>query len=73
MRIMHVGEYGPHAAAKKAGFKPKDILLEVADLKRRITESALIGHLLQEHRPGEKLPAVVLRGTERISLQVPQQ
>lgn len=73
LRVMYVGEYGPHAAAKKEGFRPKDILIEVADLKRRMTESALIGHLLQHHRPGEKLPAIVLRGAERIRLQLPQQ
>lgn len=73
LRVLLVGEYGPHAAAKKEGFRPKDILLEVADLNRRMTESALIGDLLQHHRPGEKLPALVLRGVERLPLQLPQQ
>ncbi len=73
LRIIHVGEYGPHAAAKKEGFKPKDVLVEVGDLKTRTTESALIGRLLQQHRPGEKLPAVVVRGSERIKLLLPQQ
>lgn len=51
----------------------KDVIVEIADLKQRLTESALIGKLLQEHRPGEKLPSMVLRGTERIKLQLPQQ
>lgn len=73
LRIKHVGEYGPHAAAKNEGFKPNDILVEVADLKQRITESALIGHLLQHHRPGEKLSTVVLRDSARLKLQLPQQ
>lgn len=62
LRINHVGEYGPHAAAKKEGFKANDILLEVADSKQRIMESALIGDLLQHHRPGGKLPAVSAAG-----------
>jgi membrane-associated protease RseP (regulator of RpoE activity) len=73
LRIMHVGEFGQHAAAKKEGFKAKDILLEVGVLKQRMTESAIIGKLLQEHRPGEKIPAAILRGTERLQLQLPQQ
>ena len=73
LRIFHVGQYGEHAAAKKAGFQKDDILVEVGDLKQRITESAIIGHLLQEHLPGEQLPAVVLRGGKRLELMLPQQ
>jgi len=73
LRVEHVGEYGAHAAAKKEGFKAKDVLLQVGDEKGRLSESALIGWLLQTHRPGEKLPVVVLRGSERLTLQLPQQ
>lgn len=73
LRISNVGEYGPNGAAKKEGFKPGDILLGVDDLQQRISESALIGNLLEHHRPGEKLPATVVRGSERMTLQLPQQ
>jgi hypothetical protein len=73
LRVIHVGEYGSHAAAKKEGFRPKDIVLEVAGRNQRTSESALIGYLLLQHRPGEKLPAVVLRGAERVRLSLPQQ
>ncbi len=73
LRIMHVGQWGEHAKAKQAGFLKDDILVEVGDLKQRITESTIIGHLLQHHLPGEKLPAVVLRGGKRVELKLPQQ
>jgi serine protease Do len=73
LRIAHVGQYGEHAKAKQAGFKKDDILVEAGDLKQRTTESAIIGYLLQNHRPGEKLPAVVLRGGKRVVLKLPQQ
>jgi serine protease Do len=73
LRIFHVGQYGEHAKAKKAGFQKDDILVEVGDLKQRITESAIIGHLLRHHLPGEQLPAVVLRGGKRVELKLPQQ
>ncbi len=73
LRIFHVGEFGQHAAAKKEGFKKGDILVQVGDLKRRLTESALIGDLLLHHLPGEKIPTVVLRGQERLELKLPQQ
>jgi hypothetical protein len=38
-----------------------------------MTESALIGHLLLSNLPGEKIPSVVLRGGERLKLELPQQ
>jgi hypothetical protein len=47
--------------------------VQVGDLKQRITESAIIGHLLQHHRPGEKLTAIVQRSGKRVELKLPQQ
>lgn len=73
LKVFNVGQYGPHAAAKKAGFLKDDIILEIGDLNTRITESAIIGHLLLSHLPGEKIPTVVLRGQQRIKLELPQQ
>jgi hypothetical protein len=73
LKIFHVGQYGPHAAAKKAGFQKDDLILEIGDLNTRMTESALIGHLLLSNLPGEKIPSVVLRGGERLKLELPQQ
>ena len=69
----HVGEYGEHAAAKKAGFRKGDILIEIDDISNRMTESALIGHLLAKHAPGAKLKARVQRGTEKLDLLLPMQ
>lgn len=71
--IAHVGQYGPHAAAKKEGFQKDDILVQVGDMKERVTEGRLIGELLTRHRPGEKLPAVVIRNGRRVELKLPQQ
>lgn len=60
---------GGFRLAKTTG-KP---LLQLGDLKQRLTGSALIGDLLLHHLPGEKLPATVLRGQERLELKLPQQ
>lgn len=73
LRVFHVGEFGQHAAAKKEGFKKDDILIQIGDLKGRLTESAIIGDLLTHHIPGEKIHATVLRGKERVDLKLPQQ
>ncbi len=73
LRIKYVGDFGPHGAAKKEGFKANDILVQVGEMKGRTTESALIGELLLHHLPGEKLPSTVVRGTARVDLKLPQQ
>lgn len=71
--VNHAGEYGKHAAAKKAGFQKEDVLLEVDGISDRISESELIGRLLVKHAPGEKVTATALRGRERLSLSLPIQ
>ncbi len=73
LRAKHVGQYGKHAAAKNAGWQQGDILVEIDGLKDRISEGALIGHLLQKHFPGEKLQATVVRGGKKITLPLPMQ
>lgn len=73
LRIAHVGQFGQHAMAKKAGFQKDDILVQVGDMTSRLTESRLIGSLLQAHLPGENVPSVVLRGGQRVELKLPQQ
>lgn len=71
--VKHVGEYGSHAAAKKAGFKKNDVIVELDGKSKRITEGELIGDLLRTHQAGEKLKATVLRDQQRLELMLPMQ
>lgn len=73
LRVEHVGEYGDHAAAKRAGFKKDDLLVNVDGQAGRRTESELLGYLLQHKMPGARVPATVLRAGERIQLELPMQ
>lgn len=73
LRAKHVGQYGKHAAAKKAGFLKDDVLVEVGGQSGRMTEGELIGALLRKHQAGDKINVTVLRGTERVSLLLPMQ
>lgn len=73
LRVLHAGEYGIHAAAKKAGFQKDDVLVEIEGDAARRSESAWIGRLLAGHRPGDKVSVVVRRGAERIALELPMQ
>ncbi|MSU62231.1 MAG: PDZ domain-containing protein [Pedosphaera sp.] len=69
----HVGEYGQHAAAKKAGFKKEDVIIEIDGSSARQSESELIGRLLKEYQPGTTVKATVLRGNTRVDLTLPMQ
>jgi hypothetical protein len=73
MLVKSVGQYGKHAAAKNAGFKKDDVIVDFGGLSSRVTEGELIGLLLQAHYPGEKVNATVLRGSERVELAMPMQ
>ncbi len=73
LRVKHVGQYGEHAAGKKAGFKPDDILVALDGQAKRMTESELFTQLLQTKLPGDRVSATVLRSGERVNLELPQQ
>jgi serine protease Do len=69
----HVGQYNKHAAAKRAGFKKGDILIEVDGITKRHTESQLFGVLLQRYSKPTQLDATVLRNGKRLPLKFPIQ
>jgi hypothetical protein len=71
--IKHAGEYGKHAAARKAGFQKGDVIVALENFSGRVSESELLGRVLQRHQPGDKLKATILRGTERLELELPVQ
>ena len=71
--VKFVGEYGKHAAAKKAGFRKDDVIVEMQDVSGRLSESQLLGHLLQKTKAGDKVETTVLRGTEKVKLVLPMQ
>jgi serine protease Do len=73
LRVKHVGQFGPHAAAKQAGFQQGDVLVTVDGKSNRLSESDLMAHLAKEKRPGDKVPVTVLRGGEKVELMLPMQ
>jgi serine protease Do len=73
LRIKHVGQFHPHDAAKRAGFKVGDVLLSVGQWQERMNESQLLLALLREAKRGEPLPVELLRGDKRLTLQLPVQ
>lgn len=71
--VKHVGEYGTHAAAKKAGFQKDDVVVQIDRMTGALGEGEVIGQILQNHQAGEKLKTEVLRGSERVELSLPVQ
>lgn len=73
LNVTFVGAYGKHAAAKNAGFLKDDVLVEIDGKSEPMTESELIGQILEKQKPGAKVQTVVLRGTARVPLALPVQ
>jgi serine protease Do len=73
LRAKGVGQFGKHAAAKNAGFQKDDVITEIDGSSSRATEGQLIGRLLQQHKPGERVKTTVLRGKQRVELSLPMQ
>lgn len=63
----HVGQYGEHAVAKKAGIVKGDIIISMAGVKSRFSESRMIGYILKNFKPGDTINVSVLRNGSEIN------
>ncbi|MBG85635.1 MAG: hypothetical protein CMO80_01890 [Verrucomicrobiales bacterium] len=71
--VKHLGRYGKHGAAMRAGFLKHDVLIGLDGKSDRTTESRLIGEVLLHHQGGRRITAIVLRGKRRLDLELPIQ
>ncbi len=73
LNVKHVGEYGDHAAAKKAGFEKGDVIVAFDGKTDRLSEGQLFEHVVNQRRTGDRVPVTVVRGGKRIELTLPVQ
>jgi hypothetical protein len=73
LRIKHVGQYGPHAAAKNAGFKVDDVVVSYDGKSNLLTDSDVLRYGLTSLKPGEKVSVEILRNGERKKMTLPIQ
>ncbi|MGH7202352.1 MAG: Trx7/PDZ domain-containing (seleno)protein, partial [Planctomycetaceae bacterium] len=73
LRAEHVGQYGEHAAAKRAGFQKGDVLTAIDGQSGRMSESDLFAYVLNRKETGERIAVTVLRDGRRIELTLPVQ
>jgi serine protease Do len=69
LRVRHLGEYGEHAIAKRAGFQKGDVLVMFDGLNARMSESEVLVDTLRRKRPGESVAAKVLRNGQTKALK----
>lgn len=72
LRVKHVGQFGEHATAKKAGFQVGDVLIGVDGRDDLLRETDLFAYGVARPK-GQKMNVQVLRKGNRISLQLPLQ
>jgi serine protease Do len=73
LRVRYLGEHGEHAAAKNAGFRKGDVLVELDGNDARLTESQWMTTLVNDKRPGDRVAVVVLRDGQRRRFELPMQ
>ena len=73
LRVKHVGQYGAHATAKKAGFRKEDIIVAFDGRTDLLSDSALLHYGATHTKPGDRIEVAVLRNNNRRTLQLPMQ
>ena len=73
LQVKHVGQYGPHAAAKNAGFRKDDIVISYDGRSDLLTDSEVLRYGVTQHKPGDNIQLDVIRGGARRSFKLPIQ
>jgi hypothetical protein len=61
LRARHVGQYGDHALAKRAGLVKGDLIVEFNGITHPMTETELIAHTLKNTQPGDPVSVTYYR------------
>lgn len=73
LRVKHVGQFGPHAAAKNAGVLAGDQIVSFDGRSDFTRETDLLAHSLTARNPGDVVPVVVRRAGKTLELKLPMQ
>ena len=71
--VEHLGQYNAHAAAKRAGLRKGDILVTYDGNTELTTETALFAYSLENHKPGDRVRIIALRGGAKREFTIPIQ
>lgn len=68
LRVKHVGEYGNHAVARKAGVQKGDVIVALEGSDAPLSETGFLAHVLNHKLPGQPIQLTLLRGRQRIDI-----
>lgn len=68
LRVKHVGEYGNHAVAKKAGVRKGDVIVALEGSSTPLSETGFLAQVLHHKLPGQPIKLTLLRGEQRIDV-----
>lgn len=73
LRLQHVGQYGAHAVAKRAGFVKGDVITSFDGQTRRMTETELHAYVMNNRKSGDRIPITIRRGDRvmKLTLNLP--
>jgi serine protease Do len=73
LKVKHVGQYGPHATAKQAGFQKDDIITEFDGHADLLRECDLLAYGVTQHLPGDSVKVKIIRNGRPLELTLPLQ
>lgn len=73
LRVKHVGQYGEHAAAKRAGFQVGDVIVAYDGQSDLMQEGDVFYRGVNEHKVGDKISVSLLREGRQMTLGLPIQ
>lgn len=73
LRVEYVGQYGKHAAGKRAGFKENDVIIAFDGKEEHWRETELFAYVVDHKKKGNRIPVTVLREKKQVKLMLPIQ
>lgn len=73
LKVKSAGKFGPHAAARQAGFLPDDVLISLAGNNQLEREQDWFWFVLNRFRAGDEVAVELLRAGRKQSLKLPIQ
>lgn len=73
LRVKHLGLYGPHGVATRAGVKKGDVLVVCDNQVADWTTTEVLGYLSSKFSKGDLVEMEFLRGSQRIKVKILQQ
>ncbi|GAB5407128.1 MAG: Trx7/PDZ domain-containing (seleno)protein [Aureliella sp.] len=72
LRVRSAGRYGPHGAARRAGFRVDDIVIAFDGQDDLLRESDVFSYVNHNLRPGKSIPIKIMRNgkTRELSLKI---